>query len=104
MTAATAALAAALSGVGTADAVFAALFGSSQIPYDTADNRQQNYDDDNIYHKQYPYLLRVYSALIFLLVLMIIPATTHAMTRIAASPASAAPMFREPPVTIVPMV
>lgn len=110
--AAAAAFIAALLGIGTADAGFPTLFCPMQIPGDAADDTQQNYNDDKIFHSLFTKwrgfyfdALRAYSVFIFFFVLAISRATITAITATAARPASAAPIFRAAGAVIsVPMV
>lgn len=90
-TATAAAFAVTLLSVRTADAFCALSLFSDYIENHRSENHQKNSDDNKVLHN---YLLRAYSAFIFLLVLIIRPVITPAKTRTAARPAKVAPMSR----------
>ena len=99
--AAAAALAAALLGVGTADAGDTALLLPIEVEEDRACDSGQNDDQNDVDHNYFAVFL---SALSWLLVRMIRPTMKAVMARTAARPATAAPMFSSAPVISVPMV
>lgn len=109
-----AAFAAALFGIRTADAGRSLFFCMVQVEHNPADDGKQNGYNNKIDHVNslsfeliWDYLLAfsAFSAAIFFSVLIIIPTITPTMPRIAIRPAIAAPAFREAASVIsVPMV